>query len=118
MGKSSQKSGLFYSFSISNFSHFHLLITASVSERPLLATWTTTAAPRLPAASVREPTLLFVNERGFSQISKNHHLFILLGRYGVRQAVVSNAKYEGTWANGLQDGYGSETYGDGGKINF
>ncbi|CAK9297590.1 unnamed protein product [Gordionus sp. m RMFG-2023] len=25
----------------------------------------------------------------------------------------SAAKYEGTWANGLQDGYGSETYGDG-----
>ena len=37
------------------------------------------------------------------------------GRYGVRQAVVSNAKYEGTWANGLQDGYGSETYADSGK---
>ena len=40
---------------------------------------------------------------------------VLLGRYGVRQAVVSNAKYEGTWANGLQDGYGSETYADGGQ---
>ncbi len=37
------------------------------------------------------------------------------GRYGVRQAVVNNAKYEGTWANGLQDGYGSETYADGGQ---
>lgn len=33
----------------------------------------------------------------------------------VRQATASNAKYEGTWANGLQDGYGSETYADGGK---
>ena len=28
---------------------------------------------------------------------------------------MSNAKYEGTWANGLQDGYGSETYADGGQ---
>ncbi|KAK9509828.1 hypothetical protein O3M35_004732 [Rhynocoris fuscipes] len=37
------------------------------------------------------------------------------GRYGVRQSSTSNAKYEGTWANGLQDGYGSETYADGGK---
>ena len=26
----------------------------------------------------------------------------------------SPARYEGTWANGLQDGYGSETYADGG----
>jgi hypothetical protein len=39
------------------------------------------------------------------------------GRYGVRQSATSTAKYEGTWANGLQDGYGSETYADGGK-NF
>jgi len=38
----------------------------------------------------------------------------LLGRYGVRQSTVSGAKYEGTWANGLQDGYGSETYADSG----
>uniref|UniRef100_A0A182MSZ2 Junctophilin n=1 Tax=Anopheles culicifacies TaxID=139723 RepID=A0A182MSZ2_9DIPT len=37
------------------------------------------------------------------------------GRYGVRQSVSSTAKYEGTWANGLQDGYGSETYADGGS---
>ncbi|XP_028037343.1 junctophilin-1 isoform X2 [Bombyx mandarina] len=36
------------------------------------------------------------------------------GRYGVRQSTISNAKYEGTWANGFQDGYGSETYADGG----
>lgn len=27
----------------------------------------------------------------------------------------SGAKYEGTWNNGLQDGYGTETYADGGK---
>ena len=40
------------------------------------------------------------------------------GRYGVRQAVVSNARYEGTWANGLQDGYGSETYADTGKTTL
>lgn len=38
------------------------------------------------------------------------------GRYGVRQSATSTAKYEGTWANGLQDGYGSETYADGGKL--
>ena len=42
------------------------------------------------------------------------NLFIV-GRYGVRQSSISNAKYEGTWANGLQDGYGSETYADGGN---
>ena len=39
------------------------------------------------------------------------------GRYGVRQSTVSGAKYEGTWANGLQDGYGSETYADGGECS-
>ena len=38
------------------------------------------------------------------------------GRYGVRQSTLSGAKYEGTWANGLQDGYGSETYGDQGML--
>ena len=40
------------------------------------------------------------------------------GRYGVRQSTSTPAKYEGTWANGLQDGYGSETYADGGEIRF
>ena len=39
------------------------------------------------------------------------------GRYGVRQSTSTPAKYEGTWANGLQDGYGSETYADGGTVN-
>jgi len=34
----------------------------------------------------------------------------------VRQSATSTAKYEGTWANGLQDGYGSETYADSGII--
>ena len=43
---------------------------------------------------------------------------LISGRYGVRQAIVSNARYEGTWANGLQDGYGSETYADGGSDSF
>lgn len=33
----------------------------------------------------------------------------------MRQSATSTAKYEGTWANGLQDGYGSETYADGGN---
>jgi hypothetical protein len=40
---------------------------------------------------------------------------LIVGRYGVRQSDISNAKYEGTWANGLQDGYGSETYADSGN---
>ena len=40
------------------------------------------------------------------------------GRYGVRQSTTTLAKYEGTWANGLQDGYGSETYADGGRSRF
>ena len=38
------------------------------------------------------------------------------GRYGVRQSISTAARYEGTWANGLQDGYGSETYADGGMF--
>lgn len=33
----------------------------------------------------------------------------------MRQSTTSTAKYEGTWASGLQDGYGSETYADGGN---
>lgn len=36
----------------------------------------------------------------------------------MRQSATSTAKYEGTWANGLQDGYGSETYADSGIILF
>ena len=47
-------------------SPFQLQITAAICERTLLATWTTTAAPTLPTAAVREPTLLFVSEKGFS----------------------------------------------------
>ena len=38
------------------------------------------------------------------------------GRYGVRCSNLSQARYEGTFANGLQDGYGSETYADGGNF--
>ena len=34
--------------------------------------------------------------------------------HGVRLSTSSRAKYEGTWKNGLQDGYGVETYADGG----
>ena len=34
----------------------------------------------------------------------------------MRQSTTSTARYEGTWAQGLQDGYGSETYADGGKL--
>jgi junctophilin len=40
-----------------------------------------------------------------------------MGRYGVRQcsdAYDSVSRYEGTWTSGLQDGYGLETYSDGG----
>ncbi|XP_052823346.1 junctophilin-1 [Octopus bimaculoides] len=36
------------------------------------------------------------------------------GRYGVRKSTSSGARYEGTWTTGLQDGYGCETYADGG----
>ena len=36
--------------------------------RPLLATWAKVAAPTLPTASVREPMLLFVTEKGFTQV--------------------------------------------------
>lgn len=32
----------------------------------------------------------------------------------MRCSLLSPLRYEGTWANGLQDGYGSETYADGG----
>ena len=38
----------------------------------------------------------------------------LKGRYGIRSHSISNAKYEGTFVCGLQDGYGVETYADGG----
>jgi len=37
------------------------------------------------------------------------------GRYGIRQSVITEAKYGGTWTTGLQDGYGVETYGDGSR---
>ncbi|KAJ7997817.1 hypothetical protein DPEC_G00216060 [Dallia pectoralis] len=36
------------------------------------------------------------------------------GRYGLRESTGTSGKYEGTWNNGLQDGYGTETYSDGG----
>ncbi|XP_063710274.1 junctophilin-1-like [Symsagittifera roscoffensis] len=39
----------------------------------------------------------------------------LKGRYGLRESNCSCAKYEGTWAQNLQDGYGIETYADSGK---
>lgn len=37
------------------------------------------------------------------------------GRYGLRQSTATGTKYEGTWTAGLQDGYGVETYADGGR---
>ena len=40
-----------------------------------------------------------------------------MGRYGVRHGPQNSvAKYEGTWTTGFQDGYGRETYTDGGKL--
>ena len=39
------------------------------------------------------------------------------GRYGVRESMGMSGKYEGTWNNGLQDGYGTETYSDGGELS-
>ena len=33
----------------------------------------------------------------------------------MRECTGNGAKYEGTWSNGLQDGYGTETYSDGGR---
>ncbi|KAK0425569.1 hypothetical protein QR680_009264 [Steinernema hermaphroditum] len=38
----------------------------------------------------------------------------LRGRYGHRQSLSSRANYLGTWTDGLHDGYGTETYADGG----
>jgi len=40
------------------------------------------------------------------------------GRYGVRQSTATGTKFEGTWTAGLQDGYGVETYADGGKTSL
>lgn len=39
----------------------------------------------------------------------------LKGRYGLRQALHSQANYLGTWSTGLHDGYGTEVYVDGGN---
>ncbi|KHN77850.1 Junctophilin-3 [Toxocara canis] len=36
------------------------------------------------------------------------------GRYGHRQSMTSQARYQGTWSAGFHDGYGTETYVDGG----
>ena len=62
----------YYIHTASLSSPFQLQITASVREQPLLATSVTKAAPTLPAAAVREPTLLFVTERGFILCSSAH----------------------------------------------
>ena len=42
----------------------------------------------------------------------------VLGRAGQLESTSSGAKYEGTWSNGLQDGYGTETYSDGGECEL
>jgi len=39
------------------------------------------------------------------------------GRFGVRTSDLSGARYEGTWTTGVQDGYGMETYADGGTYS-
>ena len=49
-----------------DLSPFHLQITASVRERQLQATWALLLWATWLAAAVREPTLLFVTERGLS----------------------------------------------------
>ena len=46
-------------------SPFQVQITASVHERTLWTTVVTIAVPTVSAAAVREPTLLFIIERGF-----------------------------------------------------
>ena len=53
-------------------SPFQLQISASVRKLPLRATWTTIAAPTLPAVAVRELTLLFVTERRQNTTSVQH----------------------------------------------
>ena len=45
------------------------LQTASIRERPLRATLAIITAPTLPAAAVRELTLLIVTERGLCSVS-------------------------------------------------
>lgn len=37
------------------------------------------------------------------------------GRHGVRNSLGTGAKYEGGYTSGIQEGYGVETYADGGK---
>ena len=37
-----------------------------IRERPLWATWANKVAPTLPTAAVREQTLLFVTDKGYS----------------------------------------------------
>lgn len=41
----------------------------------------------------------------------------LKGRYGQRLSLHSQANYMGTWSAGLHDGYGTETYVDGGETS-
>ena len=49
------------------YSPFQLQVTASVRERQLRATWALLLWPTWLAAAVREPMLLFVTERGFTE---------------------------------------------------
>ena len=48
-------------------SPLQLQVTASVRERQLRATWALLLWPTWLAAAVREPMLLFVTERGFTE---------------------------------------------------
>ena len=48
--------------------HFQLQITASVHERPLRTTLALLLWPTWLAAAILESTLLFVTERGFSEV--------------------------------------------------
>merc|ERR1719431_2314407 len=78
------------------------------------------ASTRGPVAVSMRVTGRMVSAMGWGMESRGRWLYRgewtqgFKGRYGVRQSTTTAAKYEGTWANGLQDGYGSETYADGG----
>ena len=72
----------------------------------------------IPAIVILIDTLFVYSLRLLSKQIIFVIFYFISGRYGVRQSNISNAKYEGTWANGLQDGYGSETYADAGKTRL
>ena len=42
------------------------------------------------------------DDGGDDDADDGNHKFTTVARYGVRQSTTTAAKYEGTWANGLQ----------------